>query len=273
MFLYDLLKTTDLSSVITGAAQPQITRASLSPFKIPLPPVAIQEEIVNKIKQHERIITGAKLVVDNYKPQIEINPAWEVQTFENAPFEIIDGDRGVNYPNGSDFTPEGYCLFLNTKNVRANGFLFDELMFISKEKDELLRKGKLKREDVLLTTRGTVGNTAYYDKSVPYENIRINSGMLIFRPQTQLITGKYLYYYLQSENCQNEFKKIISGAAQPQLPIRSLNNAFIHLPSLTEQEVIVSKIEKELSLVNANKELITIYEQKIKDEINKLWAE
>ncbi|HEV7376803.1 MAG TPA: hypothetical protein VGN95_18960, partial [Pyrinomonadaceae bacterium] len=45
----------------------------------------------------------------------------------------------------------------------------------------------------------------------------------------------------------------------------------IPLPPLEEQKQIVSQIEYEQSLVNSNKELITIYEQKIKDEINKLW--
>ena len=46
---------------------------------------------------------------------------------------------------------------------------------ISKEKDEILKKGKLNRGDIVITTRGTIGNIAYYDNSVPYENIRINS--------------------------------------------------------------------------------------------------
>jgi type I restriction enzyme M protein len=37
------------------------------------------------------------------------------------------------------------------------------------------------------------------------------------------------------------------------------------------QQEIVARIEREQSLVNSNKELITIFEAKIKDEINKLW--
>ncbi len=50
-----------------------------------------------------------------------------------------------------------YCLFLNTKNVTKNGFSFDTKQFITKTKDKLLRKGKLERYDIVLTTRGTVG--------------------------------------------------------------------------------------------------------------------
>jgi type I restriction enzyme M protein len=240
--------------------------------KLPLPPLSIQEEIVAEIEGYQKIIDGAKAVVANYKPKIDIDPDWEMVEFADAPFEIIDGDRGKNYPNGDDFSPEGYCLFLNTKNVRDNGFRFDDVMFISKEKDELLRKGKLQREDVLLTTRGTIGNTAYYDASVPYDNIRINSGMLIFRPNDKELLPEYLYYFFQSENCESQFKKIISGAAQPQLPIRSLKNAIIPLPDIETQRQIVAQIENEQVLVNANKQLIEIFEQKIKDRIAKVWG-
>ncbi len=79
---------------------------------------------------------------------------------------------------------EEYCLFLNTKNVTKNGFSFDTKQFITKTKDKLLRKGKLERYDIVLTTRGTVGNVAYYDELIKYKHLRINSGMVILRPKT-----------------------------------------------------------------------------------------
>jgi len=75
-------------------------------------------------------------------------------------------------------------------------FDFDEVAFISKEKDGQLRKGKLNRNDVVLTTRGTVGSVAIYDNSVPYDNVRINSGMLIFRAN-EVMNSEFLYYLLK----------------------------------------------------------------------------
>ena len=133
--------------------------------------------------------------------------------------EIIDGDRGVNYPNGSDFQEEGYCLFMNTKNVRPDGFEFGSTMFISEEKDRLLRKGKLKRDDVVLTTRGTIGNVGIYSEDVPFDNIRINSGMLIFRPNKQALLPSFLFEMFRSDIVKDQIRKQTTGAAQPQLPI------------------------------------------------------
>src|SRR6056300_1670820 len=101
---------------------------------------------------------------------------WPHKTLLQAPLQIIDGDRGKNYPSKKDLLDDGHCLFLNAGNVTSNGFVFSETMFIDKERDQLLRKGKLQRGDVLLTTRGTVGNAAYYGDDVDFEHVRINSG-------------------------------------------------------------------------------------------------
>ena len=123
---------------------------------------------------------------------------WKTLNLAEAPLEIIDGDRGKNYPKQGDFAPEGYCLFLNTGNVTENGFNFSRCSFIAEEKDNALRKGKLEREDVVLTTRGTVGNVAFYDERVPFKHIRINSGMVILRAECRNILPKFLYFLLKA---------------------------------------------------------------------------
>ncbi len=246
--------------------------AFVKELEIPLPPLEIQEQIVKEIEGYQKIIDGAKMVVENYKPTIVIKPEWEMVELGNADVEIVDGDRGVNYPKKEDFSDEGYCLFLSTKNVRDNGFLFDELSFITKEKDEILRKGKLKRGDVVLTTRGTIGNMAYYSDKVKFNNIRINSGMLLLRANPEKITPEYLYILIQSEFIQQQFREITSGAAQPQLPIHSLISTTVPIPTIEEQNEIVERIEQEQQLVAANKKLIALFEQKIKEKINAVWG-
>jgi type I restriction enzyme, S subunit len=91
---------------------------------------------------------------------------------------IIDGDRGINYPGAGELREAGDCLFLNAGNATKTGFRFADCQFISAEKDKKLNKGKLERNDVVLTTRGTLGNFAYFSEKIPFEQIRINSGMV-----------------------------------------------------------------------------------------------
>jgi type I restriction enzyme S subunit len=165
---------------------------------------------------------------------------WQVSTLENAPLEIIDGDRGTNYPNQAEFSATGYCLFLNAGNVTTNGFRFSDCVFITAGKDASLRKGKLNRKDVILTTRGTVGNTAFFDGSVPFDHIRINSGMVILRAQTPALEPLYLYLFVRSALFHAQVSALRTGSAQPQLPIRDINRIEIPLPPPEEQRAIAN---------------------------------
>ena len=163
---------------------------------------------------------------------------WQTKIFADAPVEIIDGDRGKNYPGQQDFFKDEYCLFLNAGNVTSNGFDFSSCMFITSEKDQSLRKGKLRREDIVLTTRGTVGNSAHFDHSISYDHIRINSGMVIFRAEVNTLIAPYLYFFVRSQSFLSQIAALRTGSAQPQLPIRDINRVSIPIPPLTEQRAI-----------------------------------
>ena len=85
---------------------------------------------------------------------------WEQRKLGDI-FTILDGDRGKNYPGEKDFFNQGETLFLDTGNVKKNGFDFTKKKYITKEKDKALRSGKLELFDFVLTSRGTLGNVAY----------------------------------------------------------------------------------------------------------------
>lgn len=175
----------------------------------------------------------------------EIPVSWDISTVKECSIKLVDGDRGTNYPKRSDFLENGYCLFLSAKNVTKRGFTFDALSFITKEKDSALSKGKLERGDIVLTSRGTVGNVGYYNDDVQFDHVRINSGMLIFRHGEQF-DPLFLYWYMTSPQMQSNFKKMGSGSAQPQLPVGSLE--LIRLPIVPKPEQ--KKIAEILSVVD-----------------------
>jgi len=175
--------------------------------------------------------------------------------------EIIDGDRGKNYPQQHEFLDEGYCLFLNTGNVTKAGFSFDSNQFISKEKCDLLRKGKLQRHDIVYTTRGTVGNAAYYSDSIPYEHVRINSGMVIIRPKEAIVCTEFLYQILKSDYYRPFFRKHCTGSAQPQLPIKNFSTIELDLPDLPVQCRIAGILSTYDDLIENNQKQIKLLEE------------
>jgi hypothetical protein len=168
---------------------------------------------------------------------------WKFLTLKEAELEFIDGDRGINYPKKSELLLEGDCVFLNTGNVRQNSFDFSNLDFITKEKDNLLRNGKLQRDDIVLTTRGTVGNVALYSQEVPFSNIRINSGMVIIRVNKNFWHPYFVYLFFQSHLFKKQISRLISGSAQPQLPISILETVSIPQLTLDEQKEIIFNIK------------------------------
>lgn len=68
--------------------------------------------------------------------------------------DVLDGDRGKNYPTSDDFDISGHTLFLNASNVTNDGFLFQDNQFITEEKSNSMGNGKLEEDDIVVTSRG-----------------------------------------------------------------------------------------------------------------------
>lgn len=238
-----------------GGGQPFIGLGTARDLEIPLPPLSEQKRIADILDKadairrkrqvfSEEIFTLTDAIFQELVGDPVTNPmGWERMTYKEAPIEIFDGDRGKEYPSSGDFSDDGFCLFLSAKNVTKRGFNFDDKSFITKEKDCSMRKGKLQRHDVVITTRGTVGNVAYFGETVPFDHIRINSGMLILRAEPRTIMPRFLSLLLQSSMFQRQVEQMRSGSAQPQLPIRTLEHMYLLLPDVKTQTTCVERID------------------------------
>ena len=140
----------------------------------------------------------------------------------------------------SEFTPVGYCLFLSATNVTSRGFDFTSCNFVSQARDEALRKGRVQFGDVVLTTRGTVGNVGWYGEALTFKSMRINSGMVILRTQADRLLPRFLYLFVRSALFKEQVRCLTTGSAQPQLPIRDINRIEFPVPPLDEQRRIAA---------------------------------
>lgn len=259
-----------------GTKMPRTSWSELKSLVVPTPPlpeqqkiaevldtvdeaIARTEAIIAKLKQmkqgllHDLLTRG---IDDNgelrdpichpeqFKPSPlgPIPKAWKLPEIGSLRIKLIDGDRGPEYPNAGDLGTTGYCLFLSAENVTRDGFRFNDTIFISRRKDSLLRKGRLEREDIVVTTRGTLGNFAYFDAETPFNIIRINSGMVIIRNRGTDIQTPYLYEILRSPLVQKQIALGAYGSAQPQVNLHLLSRLRIVLPDLGEQDRILARI-------------------------------
>lgn len=139
---------------------------------------------------------------------------------------------------------------MSATNVTKNGFNFDTRQYITEEKTNALGNGKLQLDDIVVTSRGTIGNIAHYS-SIVHNQIpfaRINSGMLILRSHDEF-SPEYITQYLKSPLGKKQIDLISFGSAQPQLTKKDVNKYKIELPSYEEQVQVGSFFESMDNLI------------------------
>ncbi|MBM2813313.1 MAG: putative type restriction enzymeP protein [Ignavibacteria bacterium] len=239
----------------------------LKEAKIPLPPLSIQQEIVAKIENYQKIIDGAKQIVANYKPQIDIEPDWEMVELgevcevnpKKSEIKDLDANTMVSFVPMSDLSDDGY--YFQTKEEKIFSEVYGGYTYFKNE-DVLLAKvtpcfenGKAGIAKNLINGIG-FGSSEYY----------------VFRSNHKILPI-WIFLNVTTPTFKKLGKDSMTGTGGLQRVPKDFVQTFkIPLPPLEIQQEIVSRIENEQKLVDANKELIKIFEQKIKDEINKLWV-
>ncbi|QLA79513.1 restriction endonuclease subunit S [Acidovorax sp. JMULE5] len=152
--------------------------------------------------------------------------------------ELINGDRGQNYPNKSEYVPAG-VPFINTGHIDPDGSLSASRMhFLTRKKFDSLRSGKVRKGDLVYCLRGaTLGKTAIVD----YEEGAIASSLVIVRPSPKL-DNQFLLLYLTSPAGRSFIWQHDNGSAQPNLAAGSLKKYWIPLPPLAEQSRVVTRV-------------------------------
>ena len=156
---------------------------------------------------------------------------------------FINGDRGSNYPSKDKLSSNGEIPFVSAINFENTTLRKDNLLYVSQKQYDLLRSGKLQKEDFAICIRGSLGKFCFY----PLEVGAIASSLVILRAN-EIINKKYLYYYLCSDFFYEEIKRFNNGTAQPNLAAGDLIKFLFPLPPLAEQEKIVEIIEQILPL-------------------------
>jgi len=265
-YLYFVLKqqTQAFVALSGGGGQPNISQQIIKEFEIPLPPIEIQQKIVAEIEAYQKIIDGAKQVVNNYKPTISINPVWEMVELG----EVCDY---FQYGSSLKSNDNGNIPCLRMGNIQNGVIDWTDLKYAPEEED--LNKYLLEDNDVLFNRTNSavhVGKTAIFKgkRKAVFAGYLIRLGY-----QKNKILGPYLNFCLNSKEAKDFCQRVkTDGVNQSNINAKILSTFQIPLPSLSEQQTIVKAIEEEMNIVSANKRLIEIFEQKIKTKIGEVWG-
>ena len=263
----------NISDIITGAAQPQITRQNLSPVKIPLPPLTQQKRIVATLDNAftaidiakanaEQNLQNAKELFESYLQNVFENKGdnWEDKTLSEVTSKIGSGAT----PKGgkASYKEEGISL-IRSMNVHDFQFKQKNLAFIDEEQANALSNVTIQEEDVLLNITGaSIARCCIVPKE--YLPARVNQHVSIIRAEKEIIDPVFLASLLTSKFFKDQILEIgEQGATRQAITKVQLENFIISFPKgIKEQKVVVESIN---TLKAETKRLEAIYTQKIAD--------
>lgn len=250
----------------TGGLQ-RVPRAFVENFEIPLPPLEVQREIVAEIEGYQRVIDGARAVLDNYHPHIPVDPKWPVVEL----VDVATFKSGGTPSKEVDAYWQGNIPWISAKDLKVD-LISDAQLHISEKAVEETATQLAPVGAVLVLVRGMgLANGVPFGEVV--SPCAFNQDLKAIVPNTELILARYMAHVLRQQSAY--FKRAMETAAHGTLKLNSdtLRAVKIPLPDLATQRAIVAEIEAEQVLVNGNRDLIARFEKKIDAAIARVWGE
>ncbi|WP_213073526.1 restriction endonuclease subunit S [Acinetobacter venetianus] len=268
----------------SGTTRTRITRKKLELFEFPIPPLAEQKVIADKLStllaQVETIKARFSRTLETLKNlrQSVLNAAvsgklteeWrEVNGFvSNKWDQVVAADVCLKITDGEHQTPKRQAqgrMLLSAKNIRDGFIDYEDHGLISEEDfNKCLNRCYAEINDVLIVSVGaTIGRAAIKKDDIEFALVR---SVGLFKIDPEKIIGDYLLYSLQSQKVQNFISESSRGNAQSTLYIKAMSAIPIALPSLAEQKEIVHRVEEMIAFSKG-------IEQKVKvilDRVNNL---
>jgi type I restriction enzyme M protein len=240
----------------------------LKSIQIPLPPLDVQKQIVTEIEGYQKVINGARAVLDHYRPHIPIHPDWPMVTIG----EVCTVNPRKSELNEMDETT--LVSFVPMSDLNEN-----EIKFQPKETKKLSEVTTsytyFKNDDVLLAKvtpcfeNGKAGIAKNLVNGIGFGS----SEYYVLRPDDRILP-ELIYICVTTPAFRETAKAQMTGTGGLQrVPRAVVENYLIPLPPLATQQAIVAEIEAEQALVAANRELITRFEKKIQTTLARVWGE
>ncbi|MGQ0528634.1 MAG: N-6 DNA methylase [Panacagrimonas sp.] len=246
----------------TGGTFAEISKSKFCELQISLPPLEVQKDIVAEIEGYQKVINGARAILDYYRPHIPIHPNWPTSELSEVTTKITDG---------AHFTPtyvESGVPFLRVTDITERN---TSKKFIPQEEhDELIKRCRPEKGDVLYSKNGTIGIAKLVDWDWEFS---IFVSLCLLKPKKDVLDPHYLTCFLNSDAAYAQATARSKSGTVTNLHLVDIKTIKIPLPPLATQRVIVAEIEAEKALVAANRELITRFEQKIQATLARVWGE
>jgi type I restriction enzyme M protein len=267
-FVFQCLRTQafrdHLHQSIAGANIHNLKAGIVHAFRIPLPPLEVQQQIVDEIEGYQKVIDGARQVLDGYKPSVVIDPSWPVERLGDI-FQTKSGTTPAR--DTPAYFEGGHIHWVKTLDLNDGGVVTT---------DECVTDLALAETHLDLLPIGTVLVAMYGGfKQIGRTGVleieaTCNQAMTALLPSPR-VDPYYLNVVLISQ--RDHWKSVANSTRKdPNITKSDVLNFKLPLPDLEVQRAIVAEIKAEQTLVNANRDLIRRMEAKIKAAIDRVWG-
>lgn len=275
-FLFALLKSdqmlTEFRRLAHGGVRQQVRFRDLAEVEIPLPPLEVQKEIVAEMEGYQKVIDGARAVVEDYKPHIPVDPAWPMVELSRI---IARLESGVSVNSSNRASAIGEIGVLKTSCVTSGVFAPEENKAVLPQEVSRV-KCPVRGDSIIISrmnTEALVGANAYVDRD--YDNLFLPDRLWQAVITSSAFKTRYIQHVIASDVYRSRISAMCGGTSGSMKNIAKpqLLSLTLPIPPLATQSGIVAEIEAEQALVNANRELITRLEKKIQDVLARVWGE
>lgn len=283
--LYLMYVLENLSSYIStqgkGIAQKNINISILKGTLIPLPPLAEQKRIADKLDiLFGRLETIRKAtdhipeLIKKFRQQIltyavtgKLTEKWRQENvFDVCDIvEVIDSEydsedipdtwiystiENVGKVKGGKRLPAGEELveqntgfpYIRARDLKGGTVLTKNMMYLLPETQQKIKSYIVKTDDVYITIVGAkIGDAGIIPESMNNANLTENAAKITLLHQD--LYAHYLSLWLRASICQKNIQESIKSAAQGKLALARINKLPIYLPPKKEQEEIVSRVQ------------------------------
>lgn len=250
-YLYYILKSniqTFRDAASGMGALPQISLGVTEEFEIPVPPLPVQEEIVRILDAFTELQAELQAELQKRLQQYEYYK-WNIFEGLSCPTKhitdvaLVKARVGWQRLTTAEYQETGDYYLITGTDFKNGKIDFNSCVFVSKERYEMDPNIIVGKGDILITKDGTLGKVAFMAEE-PNKPTTLNSGVFRIHTTDLQVSSRYLFHYFTSKYFTDFVNSVKTGSTIPHLTQQGLVSLNIPIPSLEEQNRVVSILDR-----------------------------
>jgi type I restriction enzyme S subunit len=262
-FLFLFCQYFNFTTLDHSTGRPSLTQTNLYGIEMPLPPLAEQKRIVEKIDALFSELDKGMEVLQTIRQQLRTyrqavlkwafkGEEWEYKPLLSHVETIFDGPFGSNLKT-ADYTDSGVRV-VRLENIKSLYFFDEKKSFVSPEKYEALKRNTVSFPDLMMST--FIAGEMRLCIMPQHIEKAINKADCVCIRTGSSIQSKFLMYYLSTKQVYDSFFNQIHGATRPRVNTTQIKEIPVPVISEREQTEIVNSIESRLSVCDKLEQLV-----------------